>query len=82
MADPKPFRQKVFLFRLLGFVFATQAVMIGYAFYGCERLTREVTHKGQIQDSCPDLSTKAENLFSVATATVLSLLTGSAELSN
>ena len=64
------FRPKLFLFRFLVGVFLAELLFLGWAFYHC-------THQGaNAFEVCPDLPTRSENMFGVAIATVLSLLSG------
>ena len=55
---------RTFLVRLLVGVFAFQGIILLIAAYKCGSPTQ-----------CPDLGDRTEKLFSIATATVLSLLT-------
>ena len=74
MTGPRPFRSKVFLFRLLAVIFCFQALVIVRAMEGCMVLVQRNEEVHSIKESCPDLGQKAENLFNIAVATVLSLL--------
>jgi len=71
----KPFRREVFLFRMLGTIFAVEAVFLAFAFWKCS-----VPIPGQpvpmVSERCPKLGERAETLFVAAVATTLSLLTG------
>ena len=62
MIEP-PFRQRVFLFRMLAVIFSVEASFLAFSFYRCKDL-----------ESCPDLGNRSEQLFGVAIATTLSLL--------
>ena len=55
---------KTFLVRALAIVFTFQGMILLIAAYKCESPAM-----------CPDLGDRTEKLFSIATATVLSLLT-------
>ena len=54
---------KLFLLRTLAGVFAFQGMLLLIAFMKCQSVTE-----------CPNLADKTEQLFSIATATILSLL--------
>ena len=54
---------KLFLLRTLVGVFAFQGMLLLVAFMKCQSVTQ-----------CPNLADKSEKLFSIATATILSLL--------
>ena len=54
---------KLFLLRTLVGVFAFQGMLLLVAFMKCQSVTQ-----------CPNLADKTEKLFSIATATILSLL--------
>ena len=54
---------KLFLVRTLVGVFAFQGVLLLIAFMKCQHV-----------DQCPNLAQRTENLFGIATATILSLL--------
>ena len=70
--EQRPFRPKIFLYRMLAAIFVTQAGFLVASFYICSRPTPGTT----IQDRCPSIGQKSESLLLAATATVLSLLTG------
>lgn len=60
---------------MLACIFAFQGFMLFQALRGCRSLALEnKTDVRSIHDSCPSLAQKAENLFNVSVATVLSLL--------
>lgn len=71
----KPFRRDVFLFRMLGTIFAVEASFLAFAFWKCS-----IPISGQpvpmISERCPKLGERAETLFVAAVATTLSLLSG------
>jgi len=70
--EPRPFRAKVFLFRMLAAIFIVEAGFLAFAFWGCSR-----TEAGQtVIQRCPKISEKSETLFLAAITTTLSLLTG------
>lgn len=62
---------QAFLLKMLATVFAVQAIFIGWAFAVCGR-------SGNPTRVCPELGSKTTELFGVAVATTLSLLTGAA----
>ena len=55
---------KVFLLKTLVGVFAFQGLLLGVAYYKCNSV-----------EQCPDVGQRTEQLFAIATATILSLLT-------
>lgn len=61
---------------LLG-IFITEAAFLGFSFKACMDLTR-INPGTTVQEQCPRLGERAENLFGVSIATVLSLMTGQA----
>ena len=71
------FRPIVFLYRMLLGIFIAEAVFLGFSFGACRDLALNRPPK-TIQEHCPRLSERAENLFGVSIATVLSLLGGAA----
>ena len=80
MSEQRPFRPEVFLFRMLAGIFVVEAFFLAYAFHKCS-----IPIPGQpvpmVNDRCPKLGSRSQELFGVAVATVLSLL-GGAALSN
>ena len=64
-----------FLLKMLATIFAAQAVFIGWAFAVCGR-------SGNPKEVCPELGQRTTELFGVAVATTLSLLTGAAVEAN
>ena len=74
MPEARPFRSKVFLYRLLASIFAVEAVFLGFAFYQCSRPTKVAIP--MINERCPKLGERSETLFIAAITTTLSLLTG------
>ena len=63
MAPQRPFRQRVFLFRMLAAIFVVEAFFLAFSFIKCET-----------RDACPELGNRSEQPFGVAIATTLSLL--------
>ena len=75
MKEQRPFRPKIFLFRMLAAIFLTEAAFLGFAFWACSQTGPNQT----VIQRCPKLSEKSESLFIAAVATTLSLLTGAAD---
>lgn len=73
--DEKPFRAKVFLYRLLAAIFAVEALFLGFAFMKCASPTKG-TQVVKVTDRCPKIAERSETLFLAAITTTLSLLTG------
>ena len=72
MKEPRPFRARVFLFRMLAAIFVVEAGFLAFAYWGCSR-----TDPGQtVIQRCPKIAEKSEALFLAAITTTLSLLTG------
>ena len=71
--EPQRFRPRPFLFRMLAGIFTAQFVMAGYALVRCS--SGHPTGELKISERCPELGTRVENLFGLAVATTLSLLT-------
>lgn len=58
---------------MLGFIFAAQFVILAWAVWRCGTVNPgEHLH---MKERCPELGERVENLFGLAVATVLSLLT-------
>lgn len=74
---PAEFRPLVFLYRMLVGIFIVQAVFLGFSFKACSEMAK-LKPGAPISDVCPRLGERAENLFGIAVATTLSLLTGQA----
>ena len=72
MTEPRPFRVKLFLFRVLVGIFVAQFAILGFGAWKCA----EVAERRDISVNleCPQIADKTETLFGVAIATVLSLL--------
>ena len=75
MKEQRPFRPKIFLYRMLAAIFLVEAVFLGFAFVKCSQLQPNQA----ITDRCPKIGDRAETLFVAAVATTLSLLTGVAD---
>ena len=71
------FQPLPFLYRMLLGIFIVEALFLGFSFMGCRDLALQHPPK-TIQEHCPRMGERAENLFGVAVATVLSLLGGAA----
>ena len=73
MSGPAPFRPRVFLYRTLVGIFLVEALFLGFAFWKCS-----IVIPGQpvplLAERCPKLGSRSQELFSIAVATVLSLL--------
>ena len=71
----KPFRSKVFLYRMLGAIFFVEALFLAFAFVKCSQPIpgRPVP---MVTERCPKLGERSETLFIAAITTTLSLLTG------
>lgn len=69
MAEPRPFRPRVFLFRTLAAIFMAEIVLILVAMLDCGR-----PKETAFAERCPHLGQRAQELFTLATSTVLSLL--------
>ena len=71
----KPFRAKVFLFRMLACIFLAEAGFLAFAFVKCSQPI-----PGQpvplVAERCPKLGERSETLFVAAISVTLSLLTG------
>ena len=75
MSEPRPFRSKVFLYRMLAGIFITEAMFLAFAFYKCS-IPIPGNVAPLVTERCPKLGDRAETLFVAAVATTLSLLTG------
>ena len=80
--DPKrfrlPFRPKPFLFRLLGAVFLAEFLVIGYSIYRCGEVRND--EPVPLVERCPKLGARTQEMFTLATATILSLLTDTGKM--
>ena len=69
----RPFRPRVFLFRTLVGIFLVEAIFLGFSFWKCS-----IVIPGKpvplLTERCPKLGSRSQELFSIAIATVLSLL--------
>ena len=72
MKEQRPFRPKIFLYRMLAAIFLAEAGFLGFAFWKCS----QVGPNQAITERCPKIGDRAETLFVAAVATTLSLLTG------
>lgn len=71
------FKPLPFLYKMLLGIFVVEALFLGFSFKACMDLTRN-TPGTTVQEQCPRIGERAENLFGVSIATVLSLMTGQA----
>jgi len=74
MTEPRPFRQRVFLLRVLVGIFLTEAGFLAFAFWKCS-IPIPGSPVPLVAERCPAIGTKTQELFGVAVATTLSLLT-------
>lgn len=72
MAEPKPFRPRVFLFRLLAGVFIAEMVLLSASIWRCSYI--RVGEPTRLSERCPKIGDRATELFTLATSTILSLL--------
>ena len=74
--EPRPFRARVFLYRMLAAIFAVEGGFLAFAFVKC---SQPIPGKPvpMIAERCPKLGERSETLFIAAITTTLSLLTGS-----
>ena len=73
MAEPRPFNVRPFLFKMLATIFFCQFLILGYSVWRCG--TVNPGEEFHMKERCPEIGQRAENLFGLAVATVLSLLT-------
>ena len=71
----KPFRARVFLFRMLACIFLAEAGFLAFAFVKC---STPLPGKPAplVNERCPKLGERSETLFVAAISVTLSLLTG------
>ena len=77
LSPQREFRPLPFLYRTLIGIFIVEAVFLGLSFTACRDLALKNPPK-TIQEHCPRIGERAENLFGISIATVLSLMTGQA----
>ena len=75
MAEPRPFRTKVFLLRMLACIFFVEAAFLAFSFSKCAQ-SIEKDADATVVSKCPKIGDRAETLFIAAISTTLSLLTG------
>ena len=75
MKETQPFRQRVFLLRVLVGIFCVEAGFLAFAFWKCS-VPIPGSPQTLVSKRCPHIATKSQELFGVAVATTLSLLTG------
>jgi len=73
-----PFRPKPFLFRLLGAIFFAEFLFIGYGLYRCGEI--RPGEPVDFAERCPKIGDRTQEMFTLATATILSLLTDTAKM--
>ena len=80
-ADPpsaRPFRFRVFIFRMIAAIFLTEAVFLAASFSACKeafvKRLPDNENPATITDHCPGLGDRAETLFVAALSTTLGLL--------
>jgi hypothetical protein len=72
------FKTLPFLYRMLLGIFVVEALFLGFSFHACKDLAMHSKPAKTVQEHCPRLGERAENLFGISIATVLSLMTGQA----
>lgn len=75
MAEPRPFRPQLFLFRMLAVIFLAEAGFLAFAFVKCSTPIPG-NPVPLVNERCPKLGERSETLFIAAITTTLSLLTG------
>ncbi len=81
MPEPQPrfpFRPKPFLFRLLGAIFLAEFLVIGYSIYRCGEV--RPGEPVAFAERCPSIGSRTQEMFTLATATILSLLTDTGKM--
>jgi len=73
-----PFRPKPFLFRLLGAIFLAEFLLIGYGIYRCGEI--RPGEPVEFTKRCPKIGDRTQEMFTLATATILSLLTDTGKM--
>ena len=73
MREIRPFRQRVFLLRVLVGIFLAEAFFLAFAFWKC---STPIPGKPVplLAERCPSIGQRTQELFGVAVATTLSLL--------
>ena len=74
----REFRPLPFLYRMLLGIFVAEALFLAFSFNACKDLAKNSRPPKTVQEHCPRLGERAENLFGISIATVLSLMTGQA----
>ena len=78
--NPRPFRARVFLLRMLAFIFVAELATLLFAFQKCTKMYVQGPEVNQtILERCPSIGSRSQELFAVAIATTLSLLGSSPE---
>ena len=81
MSEPRPklpFRPKLYLLRLLGAIFLAQFMAIGYGIYRCGDV--RPGEPVAFLERCPKIADRSQEMFTLATATILSLLTDTGKM--
>ena len=73
MSEPRPFRTKVFLLRMLACIFLVEAAFLAFSFSKCAA-SIENDPDSTVVSKCPKIGDRAETLFVAAISTTLSLL--------
>ena len=73
-----PFRPKPFLFRLLVAIFLAEFLVIGYSIYRCGQI--RPGEPTALVERCPKIGDRTQEMFTLATATILSLLTDTGKM--
>ena len=78
--EPRPFRARVFLLRMLAFIFLAELATLLFAFQKCTKMYVQGPEKDlTILERCPSIGSRSQELFAVAIATTLSLLSNSSD---
>ena len=73
--EPRPFRARVFLLRMLALIFFAELATLLFAFQKCTKMYVQGPEVNQtILERCPSIGSRSQELFAVAIATTLSLL--------
>ena len=81
--NPRPFRTRVFLLRMLALIFFAELATLLFAFQKCTKMYVQGPEVNQtILERCPSIGSRSQELFAVAIATTLSLLGNGNESSN
>jgi len=78
MPEPRPFRPRLFLFRMLAGLFVAEFALMFYSIWHCAAVARDMSEATPV-DACPKVGQRAQELFTLSITTVLSLLTDTKE---